>query len=207
MLMLLYPFTVLAVMSESSGVLEHSGEFISVNVDRVEVDTAGLADASTALAASIDGLALSISRLSEGGADLSDAEKQILLDAVQSAQKASDALAGLAQQLPQATRNATQLVKSTLDAALQRLLLYAILLVVIVALALVGIMWFVYRQYLRPLTLKLDELVGAPEQFENTARHMKETAAILQALQVDSGRIAISKVTCFPPATSKSPVH
>jgi len=49
-------------------------------------------------------------------------------------------------------------------------------------------MWFIYRQYLQPLTRKLDELVGAPEHFENMARHMKETATSLQALQDCSAR-------------------
>jgi Tfp pilus assembly protein PilO len=152
------------------------------------VSTAGLANASATLATSIDRLALSISKLSEGGADLSDEEKKVLLDAVQSVQKASSALAGLARQLPQATENASQLVESALDAALQRLVIYTILLVAIVALALIGIMWFIYRQYLRPLTRKLDELVGAPEHFENMARHMKDTAASLQACQAGAPR-------------------
>ncbi len=114
---------------------------------------------------------------------VSDDEKKVLLDAVQSAQQASSALTELAQQLPQASENAKQLVNAALDAALQRLVLYTILLVVIVALALIGVMWFIYRQYLRPLTRKLDELVGAPEHFENMARHMKDTAASLQTMQ------------------------
>ena len=179
---------ILPALLSPLGATVRPSEFLSVNVERVEVNTAGLANASATLAASIDRLALSIGKLSEGGADLSDDEKKVLLDAVKSVEQASTALTGLAQQLPQATENVAQLAQSTLDAALQRLLLYTILLVFVVALAIIGIMWFVYRQYLRPLTRKLDELVGAPEHFENAARHMKETAASLQALQDNSGR-------------------
>jgi len=225
---LLNPYVASAVSDESPGIgtANRSAEYLSVNVERVVVDSAGLASASATLAGSVDRLALAIGQLSEDSATLSDEDKQILLDAVQSAQQASAALAELAQQLPrsvqdlserlpqivndaraplaelasglqsardsvamiteslpQATENASLLVNSALDAALQRLTLYTILLVAIVALALIGIMWFIYRQYLAPLTRKLDELVGAPEHFENMARHMQETATSLQALQ------------------------
>ncbi len=226
--LLLHPHAAAAVSDESpgAGATERSAQYLSVNVDRVEVDIEGLAAASETLAGSIDRLALAIGRLSGDSAALSDEEKRILLEAVQSTQQASSALAELAQRLPQAvedlserlprvisdaqapitafssglqsasdsvamitgslpqaTENATQLANSVLDAVLQRLTLYTILLVAIVALALIGIMWFIYRQYLQPLTRKLDQLVGAPEHFENMARHMKETAASLQALQ------------------------
>jgi len=223
---LLYPYATSAASAESSGDGATDPQYLSVTVDRVEVDTAGLASASAVLAASIERLAIAIEQSSGESAALSDAEKQILLDAVRSAQQASVALTELAQQLPQtaqdlserlpqvisdaraslaelssglqsvhesiamiteslpqATENTTRLVNSALDAALQRLTLYTILLVAIVALALIAIMWFIYRQYLQPLTRKLDELVGAPEHFENMARYMKETASSLQALQ------------------------
>jgi len=227
-LALLNPYAALATSIESpgAGATAASPEILSINVDRIEVNSAGLAVASATLAASFDRLAIAVDRLSEDDTNLSDEEKKTLLDAVQSAQAASSALTEMAQQLPQtaqdlserlpqiisdareplaalvsglqsasdsiamiteslpqATESTTQLVNSALDAALQRLTLYTILLVVIVALALIAIMWFIYRQYLQPLTRKLDDLVGAPEHFENMARHMKETAASLQALQ------------------------
>ncbi len=209
-----------------NGTANRSAEYLNVNVERVVVDSSGLASASATLAGSVDRLALAIGQLSGDNADLSDEEKRILLEAVQSVRQASLALTELAQQLPrsaqnfserlpqivddvraplaelssglqsardsvamiteslpQATENATVLVNSALDAALQRLTLYTILLIAIVTLALIGIMWFVYRQYLAPLTRKLDELVGAPEHFENMARHMKDTASSLQALR------------------------
>ena len=44
-------------------------------------------------------------------------------------------------------------------------------------------MWFIYRQYIGPLTRKLDEVVGAPEHFEQMALHMKGTSDNLLALQ------------------------
>jgi hypothetical protein len=200
--------------------------YVSISVDRVVVDTAGLAAASATLAGSVDRLALAIGQLSEGSSDLTDEQKQILLDAVTSAHQASVALTELARQLPQsaqglserlpqmindarapitelsnslqsardsvamiteslplATENATLLMDSVLDSALQKLIVYTIALIAIIALALIGIVWFIYRQYLSPLTQKLDELVGAPEHFESMARHMKETSDNLLAMQ------------------------
>ncbi|MCP4334657.1 MAG: hypothetical protein GY785_18545 [Gammaproteobacteria bacterium] len=228
---LLYPYVASAAAAETPGDGAADPQYLSVNVDRVELSTVGLASASTALAVSIDRLALVMGQPSTDSAALSDAEKQALLDAVRSAHQASVALTELVQQLPhttkdlsdslaqvisdlraplaglssglqsardsialireslpQATENTNLLVNSALDAALQRLTLYTILLVAIVALALIAIMWFIYRQYLQPLMRKLDELVGAPEHFENMARYMKETASSLQALQDSNAR-------------------
>ena len=187
--------TVWAASSVDSAVPEsaQSSEYLSISIDRVVVDTAGLAAASATLAGSIDGLALAIDQLSVDSAALTDEQKQTLLSAVTSAHEASVALTELARQLPQsaqdfserlpqiisdagaplakissslesvsnsvmliteslpqATENAIQLVDSALDSALQRLILYTIILIAIVALALIGIMWFIYRQYIGP---------------------------------------------------------
>ena len=212
-------------------------EYVGISVDRVVVDTAGLATASATLAASVDRLALAIEQLSTDSAELSDEQKKILLDAVTSAHQASVALTELAQQLPQsvqglsdrlpqmiddarapiselsislqaardsvamitdslplATENATKLMDSVLDSALQKLIIYTIAVMVIIALALIAIMWFIYHQYLRPLTQKLDELVGAPEHFELMALHMKDTSDNLLALQDGDPRVRLRKV-------------
>jgi len=99
---------------------------------------------------------------------------------------ARDGIYAITESLPQATANAKQLVNSTLDAALIRLTTYSIILVALLALALVGVMWFVYRQYLDPLARKLDSLVGAPEHFAAMSLHMKETSENLLALQSTS---------------------
>ena len=228
LLMLFQPGTVLAATAESPVVddIARPAEYLSISVDRVMVDTAGLATASATLAGSIDRLGLAIGQLSADSAELDDEYRQILLDAVVSTREASVALTELAQQLPQsvqdlgdrlpqmiddarapladissalqaaqssvamiteslplATRNATQLVNSALDAALQKLIVYSVALIAIIALALIGIMWFIYRQYISPLTQKLNELAGTPEHFENMARHMEGTADSLLALQ------------------------
>lgn len=201
-------------------------QYMSVNIDRVVIDTEGLAIASGKLANSIDQLALAIQQLSTNSAALSAEDKGILLSAVRSVDQASLALAELAKQLPltaqnlserlpqairdthqpiadlssglqsardsiyaiteslpQATDDAKELVNSTLDSALIRLSTYSIILIAVLALALIGVMWFVYRQYLDPLARKLDSLVGAPEHFAAMSRYMKETSANLVALQ------------------------
>ena len=89
----------------------------------------------------------------------------------------------ITESLPQATENSKELVNATLDAALQRLIFYSVALAAIVALALIGIMWFVYRNYIAPLTRKLEQLVGAPEYLESMARHMSETSANLARIE------------------------
>ena len=227
----LSPLAVLAASEQVGAAESGSTQLLSVSVDRIEVDTAGLAEASQTLAGAVDRLAQAIAALPGNSETFSEEEKQVLMEAARSAQTASSALADMAhrlpqsaqdlserlpqtidglreplsqvssalqsagdnvvlvaESLPQATENATLLVESVLDAALQRLTLYTILLVAIIALALIGIMWFIYRQYLQPLTRKLDELVGAPEHFENMARHMNETAASLQVLRDNERR-------------------
>ena len=103
-----------------------------------------------------------------------------LADALESVRSSIDVITN---SLPEATENSKQLVNATLDAAVARLSFYTLVLVGCLALALIAIMWFIYRQYLQPLTQKLDELVGAPEHFDNMSRHMKETSDNLLALQ------------------------
>jgi len=229
LLILIKPCTVLAAATTESPLVADAArpvEYLSINVDRVVVDSAGLAAASASLAGSIDRLGLAIEQLSTDSAALDDEQRKILLDAVVSSREASVALTELAQQLPRsvqdlgdrlpqmiddarapladissglqaaqssvamiteslplATHNATQLVDSALDAALQKLIVYSVALIAIIALALIAIMWFIYRQYISPLTQKLNELTGAPENFENMARHMEGTADSLLALQ------------------------
>ena len=205
--------------------------YLSVNVDRVVIDTDQLADASARLAGAVDELAAAIAGLSAEDSSLSEADRQALLAAVASAEAASLALAELARQLPQsaedfgkrlpaavenaravlaelsvgletvrdsietfsgslpeAKEHTRQLVDTALDAALWRISVFTVVLVAALALALIGIMWFVYRQYLDPLARKLDALVGAPGHFDNMARHMQETSANLLQLQASAER-------------------
>jgi hypothetical protein len=242
LLIVIKPCTVLAAATESPAVTNAARpvEYLSINVDRVVVDSAGLAAASASLAGSIDRLGLAIEQLSTDSAALDDEQRKILLDAVVSSRETSVALTELAQQLPRsvqdlgdrlpqmiddarapladiasglqaaqssvamiteslplATRNATQLVNSALDTALQKLIVYSVALIVIIALALIAIMWFIYQQYISPLTQKLDELTGAPENFENMARHMEGTADSLLALQNGGLRARLRGVDKF----------
>ena len=205
---------------------ECPAEYLNLSIDRVVVETAGLATAAASLSESVDRLGLAIGQLSENSAAFSGEDREILLRAVQSAGEASAALTQLARQLPQtaqglsdrlpqilddaraplaelsaglrsardsiymitealprATENSKELVNATLDAALQRLIFYSIALVAIVALALIGIMWFVYRNYIGPLTRKLDQLVGAPELLESMANHMCEASVNLARIE------------------------
>ena len=217
------------ILASAAG--EPPAEYLNLRIDRVVVETAGLATAAATLAGSVDRLGLAIGQLSENSPAFSDEDRKILLHAAQSAGEASIALKQLAQQLPQtarglserlpqiindaraplaelsaglqsardsiymiteslprATENSKELVNATLDAALQRLIFYSVVLVAILALALIGIMWFVYRNYIGPLTRKLDQLVGAPEHLESMARHMCETSANLARIQHTGAR-------------------
>jgi len=226
LLMNFYSAFAIGAESVAASEVSETPQYMRVSIDRVVIDTEGLAIASGALANSIDQLALAIQQLSTNSAALSAEEKEILLGAVKSVDQASLALAELAQQLPltaqnlserlpqairdarqpiadlssglqsardgifaiteslpQATDNAKELVNSTLDSALIKFSTYTIILIVALALALVGVMWFVYRQYLDPLAQKLDALTGAPEHFAAMSRYMKETSENLVALQ------------------------
>lgn len=226
LLMNFYSVFAIAAESVTTDEVSETPQYMRVNIDRVVIDTEGLAIASGKLANSIDQLALAIQQLSTNSAALSAEEKEILLNAVKSVDQASLALAQLANELPQAAQNLSdrlpqairdarqpiadlssglqsardgifaiteslpqatddvkQLVNSTLDSALIRLSTYSIILIIALALALIGVMWFIYRQYLAPLAQKLDSLVGTPEHFAAMSRYMKETSENLIALQ------------------------
>ncbi|MDH3762421.1 MAG: hypothetical protein OEU50_15680 [Gammaproteobacteria bacterium] len=109
--------------------------------------------------------------------------RQPIADLSSGLQSARDGVFAITESLPQATANAKELVNSALDSALIRFSTYTIILIAVLALALIGVMWFVYRQYLDPLAQKLDSLTGAPEHFAAMSRHMKETSDNLIALQ------------------------
>ena len=205
-------------------------QFMSVNVDRVVIDTEGLTRASVRLAESIDELALALKKLSTDSEALSEEEKQVLLQAVASVERAGNALEKLAielpqtgqqlsqqipqvvenarqpiaelssglqsardgiyaitESLPQATDNAKELINSALDSAMVKISTYTVILIVVLALALIGVVWFIYRQYLAPIAAKLEPLAVAPEHFAELSRHMKETSDNLLTLQTAAG--------------------
>ncbi len=229
-----FPSAVVAATLSEAGPSSSSSDYLSVRVDRVVIDTSGLASASTTLAGSVDSLALAISQLSVENTNLTNEQIQTLMQAVQSVDAASVALTTLSRQLPAsakglseqlptminaareplaelsrglesardsiyiiteslptATDNVRQLVNATLDSAVLRLSIYTFVLLAAIGLAIIGIVWFIYWQYLAPLARKLDALVGAPEHFDNMSRHMKETAKNLLALQQRERRAVV----------------
>lgn len=201
-------------------------QFVTVSIDRVNIETEGLTRASVKLAESVDKLALALQQLSTNSEALSEADKQVLLDAVRSVDQASAALARLANELPQtaeqlrqqlpriienarqpiadlssglqsardgiyaiteslpqATDSAKILVDSALDSALVKISTYTVILIAVLALALIGVVWFIYRQYLAPIAARLEPLAIAPEHFAELSRYMKETSDNLLSLQ------------------------
>ncbi len=109
--------------------------------------------------------------------------RQPIADLSSGLESARDGIFAITESLPEATDNAKELVNSALDSALVRISSYSLILIIALALALIGVMWFVYRQYLDPLAQKLDSLVGAPEHFAAMSLYMKETSENLVALQ------------------------
>ncbi|MCP4388546.1 MAG: hypothetical protein GY802_09630 [Gammaproteobacteria bacterium] len=129
--------------------------------------------------------------------------RQPIADLSSGLQSARDGVFAITESLPQATENAKDLVNSTLDSALIRFSTYTIILIAVLALALIGVMWFVYRQYLDPLAKKLDALTGAPEHFAAMSRYMKQTSDNLIALQP---AVASEAPVDDSPAKSATPV-
>lgn len=200
--------------------------FLSVGIDNVTIETEGLTRASLRLAESVDRLALALQQLSSGSEALSEADRRVLLKAVESVDRAGSALARLADELPQsarqlseqlplvvenarqpiadlssglqsardgmyaiteslpqATENAKALVDSALDSALVKISTYSIILIATLALALIAVFWFIYRQYLAPIAAGLEPLAAAPGHFADLARYMKETSDNLLTLR------------------------
>ena len=94
-----------------------AGGYLEVRVDRIEVDTAGLADASATLARSVDRLAASIDGLAQSDRVLDEAGRAELLRAVQSAERASNALAQMAERLPQAAQALSERLPAAVENA------------------------------------------------------------------------------------------
>lgn len=155
--------------SEQKQILMHA-------VKSVDEASAALSTLSRQLPASAQGL-------SEQLPGIIHAAREPLAELSRGLESARDSIYIITESLPAATDNARQLVNATLDSAVLRLSIYTTVLLAAIGLVLIGIAWFIYWQYLGPLARKLDELVGAPEHFDNMSRHMKETSENLVALQ------------------------
>lgn len=107
----------LALAAGDGGSAASAPGLVGVHVDRVVIDTEGLANASVTLAASVDRLAQSIGQLSVDNTSLDDEQKQALLAAVKSVDEAGQALASLSRQLPQRTRELGERLPAIIDSA------------------------------------------------------------------------------------------
>lgn len=139
--------------------------------------------ASTALSELAQQLPVSTQQLSTKLPQIVNDAKEPIAELSSGLRAASDSVLVITESLPKATENAKALVDASLDSALIKFSTYTILLIATLALALIGVIWFVYRQYLAPLTQKLDELTGAPQHLVDMSRYMKETSDNLVALQ------------------------
>lgn len=101
---------------------------------------------------------------------------------------ASDGVVAITDSLPETTARVTAMVDEVLNAALLRASVFVILLFVVIALATIWVIGYIYKAYIEPVIQKLDALVGAPEHFASLARHMKETSDNLLQLQLQQPR-------------------
>lgn len=192
------------VVIDTEGLVIASGS-LAGSIDRLALAIQQLSSNSEALSAedkeillkavaSVDQASLALAQLAkqlpQTVQNLGDRLPQVVRDARQpiadlssGLQSARDGVFAITESLPQATENAKDLVNSTLDSALIRFSTYTIILIAVLALALIGVMWFVYRQYLDPLAKKLDAVTGAPEHFAAMSLYMKQTSDNLIALQ------------------------
>lgn len=109
LLMLSAGYTISSGSTHSNVELETtSSRYLEVTVDNVVINTNGLVAASNTLADSIDAMAQAMRSLSSDDANLSAEEREALLSAVTSVDKASAALTELALKLPEATQKLTE---------------------------------------------------------------------------------------------------
>jgi len=185
--------------------LAHASTTLAASVDELALALGRLSEGSAALTdddraqlagavQSVDAAAASLRQLAEEiprtARELNERLPRMISDAGQPVAQlssglraASDSVRLISESLPRATANARSLVDATLDAVLLRLSIYTFVLFAALALGVIAVIWFIYRQYLAPLVRKLDEVSGAPEQFATIAEHMRETSANLLQME------------------------
>ncbi len=84
--------------------MKPNSQYLEISVDKVVINTNGLVSASNTLADSIDALARAIVKLSADGAALTPQEREAMLGAVNSVDRASAALSELALRLPEISK-------------------------------------------------------------------------------------------------------
>lgn len=162
--------------SESEALDEEQKAVLTRAVKSVGEASVALRQLAQQLPQTADALSESLPRaIRESGQPIADLSSGL--------QSARDSVQLITESLPQATENAKSLTNAVLDSVLLRLSFYSLVLIGLLALAVIAVMWFVYRQYIGPLARKLDEISGAPEQFAAIARHMEHTSANLLRLE------------------------
>ena len=139
--------------------------------------------ASTALARLANELPQTAQRLSQQLPQVVENARQPIAELSSGLESARDGIYALTESLPQATDSVKDLVDAGLDSALVRISTYSVILIAVLALALITVVWFIYRQYLAPIAAKLEPLAVAPEHFAELSRYMKETSDNLRAMQ------------------------
>ena len=169
---------------------------------------ASVDQASDALTRAAEELPLAVDRLGARLPQLVQDAREPIAELSSGLASARDGVYAITESLPQATENAKQLVDAALDAALVKISTYTVILIAVLALALIGVIWFVYRQYLDPLVQKLDALSGAPEHFASMALYMQQTSANLLALQTANDQVSAAEVDLptAEPAAGENPV-
>ncbi len=181
-------------LGESIETLADSAEVLSAEdraavlgaVQSVDRASAALADVATRLPQTIADLNENLPAMIENA-------RAPIADLSAGLRYASDGVVALTDSLPETTVRVTTLVDEVLNAALLRASVFVILLFVVIALATVFVIGYIYKSYLEPVMNRLDALVGAPEHFASLARHMKQTSDNLLALQGKPPKKAAAK--------------
>lgn len=165
-------------------------------VQSVDRASAALADVATRLPQTVAELNQSLPAMIENA-------RAPIADLSAGLRYASDGVVALTDSLPETTVRVTTMVDEVLNAALLRASVFVILLFVVIALATIWVIGYIYKSYIEPVMHKLDALVGAPEHFASLARDMKETSDNLLQLQGKPPRKAPAKKAT--PAKKPSP--
>ncbi len=187
-----------AGLTRASGRLAESIEQLAAAIEELAGNSEALSEAERQdlldAVRSVDQASLALAQLAQELPQTAERMSERLPQAVREARapiaelssglaSARDGIYAITESLPEASENAKQLIDAALDAALIRISTYSVILIAVLALALIGVFWFVYRQYIAPLAQKLDALSLAPEHFANLALYMQKTSENLLALQ------------------------
>ena len=181
-------------LGESIATLADSDEVLSAEdraavlgaVQSVDRASAALADVATRLPQTVADLNANLPAMIENA-------RAPIADRSAGLRYASDGVVALTESLPETTARVTAMVDEVLNAALLRASVFLILLFVVLALAAIWVVGYIYKSYLEPVMQKLDALVGAPEHFASLAQHMKETSDNLLALQGKTAKKTVAK--------------